>query len=67
MFDELHTCPVNDQHRPCLQLDYIDQLRFNHQERVRDEATEKYIEEFLATGDHEFAKHVYFNHLHLYL
>ncbi len=61
------TCPVNDDFNPATQLDYLDQLRFDHQKRIENEAIEIYLEEYFETGDTDYAKHVYFRHLNLYL
>ncbi len=61
------TCPVNDDFNPYTQLDYLEKLHFDHQKRIEEEAIKLYIEEYVATGNVDYAKHVYFTHLKLYL
>ncbi len=52
---------------PYEQLDYLEQLHFDHQKRIENEATEIYIEEYLTTGNTDYAKYCYFKHINLYL
>ncbi len=61
------TCPVNDDFNPSTQLEYLEKLHFDHQKRIENEAAEIYLKEFFATRDHDYARFMYFRHLHIYL
>ncbi len=69
MFDQIDECPINDDYkqRQLDSMDLIEQLHINHQNRIREEATQLYLEEYEATGSLKFANDAYFTHLKNYL
>jgi hypothetical protein len=69
MFDQIDECPINDDYkqRQLDTMDLIEWLHINHQNRIREEATQLYLEECEATGSLSNAEFKYFRHLHLYL
>jgi hypothetical protein len=69
MFDQIDECPINDDYkqRQLDTMDLIEQLHYNHQNRIREEATQLYLEEYEETGSLKFARDAYFTHLKNYL
>lgn len=48
-------------------MDLMEQLHFNHQNRISAEAIEEALRQWAETGSVDDAKNTYFNHLNLYL
>jgi hypothetical protein len=62
-------CPINDDYkqREFDLLPIVEKLEMIRRNKIEERATEIYLEEYESTGSVDFAKYMYFRHLHLYL